>query len=504
MKYKLTFILILLINAICQAQLDVPDAPTFQSASVIPGASPGQVELEWAPSDSLDVEGYYIFKVNTEGITNYLDTVYGRLTTTYTNFGSVADGQTETYRLAAFDTLDNISLLTIPHTTMYAFPYYDKCEVAVDLAWNPYEGWDAVKSYNIYRRKTGGSYAIINTVPGDTSNYYDSELLPNEQYCYYVEAVREDDVKATSNETCVFTTSHTPPSYINADYASVENGNIDLRFSVDTAGETIKYKLQRALDTPADFSTIKTITDINSPRLFYTDGDVDPSTTKYFYRLQAFDPCEKLSATSNVASNIILHGETDNQLNHYLEWDAYQSWDGDIMSYQVIAEYGEDNIGVVKTNDAYLRSSSVNISDYVKDKHNRMETVPYSFCYYILAKEDPTTNSIGVQGLSKSNKICVSHKPRVYLPNAFYPNSYNFENRIFKPSVSFALAKNYEFKVFDRWGMEIFSTKDQTEGWDGVSGNRKAAPGRYVYFVSYTDFNGESFQKSGIFLLYNQ
>ena len=61
--------------------------------------------------------------------------MYGRLTTTYVNFGSVA----------ACDTLDNISLLTIPHTTMYAFPYYDKCEVAVDLAWNPYEGWEAVK-----------------------------------------------------------------------------------------------------------------------------------------------------------------------------------------------------------------------------------------------------------------------------------------------------------------------------------------------------------------------
>jgi len=126
MKYKIVFIvLIQLICLTAQSQVDVPDSPEFESASVIPGVTPAQVELKWAPSDSADVAGYYIFKVNNAGITNYLDTVYGRFTTTYINTSSVANGQTETYRLAAFDTLDNISLLTDPHVTIYAFPYYD-------------------------------------------------------------------------------------------------------------------------------------------------------------------------------------------------------------------------------------------------------------------------------------------------------------------------------------------------------------------------------------------
>lgn len=504
MKHKLLFILIILSSLTAHAQVDVPDSPGFESASVIPGASPAQVELKWAPSDSLDVAGYYIFKVNNEGITNYLDTVYGRMTTTYINNASFANGQTETYRLAAFDTLDNISLLTEPHITMYAFPYYDKCALEVNLDWNAYDGWETVKAYNIYRRKSGESYAFLNSITGDETNYIDDALEPNQQYCYYVEAVRADGVKATSNETCVFTSSHTPPAFINADYASVENNQIELAFSVDTAGETIKYKVQRALDTPADFSTIKTITDTESIKLFYTDPNVEPERTKYYYRLVSIDPCENISAVSNLASNIILTGFTDDQLNHYLEWDRYETWNGEIQSYQIVSLYGDDAESGLITLDNERYNYSVNISNYVKGKHSRMEVVPYTYCYFVLAKEDVATNPYGVQGFSKSNEICVSHKPRVYLPNAFFPNSYNLENRIFRPSVSFAMTSNYEFSVYDRWGMEIFKTNDQTEGWNGSTGNSKAAPGRYVYFVSYTDFNGETFQKSGIFLLYNQ
>ena len=504
MKYKIVFIVFIqLICLTAQSQVDVPDSPEFESASVIPGVTPAQVELKWAPSDSADVAGYYIFKVNNAGITNYLDTVYGRFTTTYINTASVANGQTETYRLAAFDTLDNISLLTDPHITIYAFPYYDKCALEVNLDWNAYTGWETVQTYNIYRRTTGESYNYLNSVTGNETNFIDNELEPNQQYCYYVEAVRSDGIKASSNETCVFTSSHTPPSFINADYASVENNQIEMRFSVDTAGETIKYKIQRAIDTPSSFSTIKTIDDITSPKLFFIDANVDPEHTKYYYRLLAIDPCENISAVSNPASNILLTGYTDEQLNHYLSWDEYKFWEGEIASYQIISLYGENSAYGIATLSNETQDYSVNISGYVKDKHKSSQPVPHKYCYYILAKEDASTNPIGIQGISKSNEICVSHKPRVYVPNAFFPNSYVPENRIFQPSVSFTMTSNYEFIVFDRWGSEIFKTNDQTEGWDGYTRNRKSPPGRYVYVVKYTDYHGEKFQKSGIFLLYN-
>jgi gliding motility-associated-like protein len=500
MKHLLTYILIGF-SLVVFSQQDVPDAPLFRSASVVPGSNPAEVVLEWAPSDSLDVEGYYIFIVNAGGITNYLDTVYGRTTTTYSNQFSNASGQSETYRLAAFDTLGNISLLTDPHKTVYAFPYFDKCALKVDLDWNAYEGWNNVASYKVYRRKTGSDYTFIASVDGSETNYPDNNLEPNVQYCYYVEAIRGDGVKATSNQTCVYTSSYQAPEFLNLDYASVENGMVELRFTVDTAAEVIEYRLQKAVDTPANFTTIKTFTDNTAIQFYHTDTDTDPEFVKYYYRVQSINPCRNVSGTSNLGGNMILRVASDEQLNHYLDWDEYIGWRGNVNSYKIVKKYGLDAEQPIYTLTADEFMYSVNISNYVRQKHSRDEIVPYSYCYYILASEDATSNPYRIQGMSKTNQKCVSHQPRLYMPNIFFPSSGNLENRVFKPVVSFAVDDNYEFIVFNRWGEEVFRTTDQSQGWNGDTRNTEAHAGRYVYFVRYSDFDGVEFQKSGVFYL---
>ncbi|MFO7880432.1 MAG: gliding motility-associated C-terminal domain-containing protein [Bacteroidota bacterium] len=504
MKKKLILTVAMLCMAFgLRAQLDIPDPPVFESASVVPGSSPTQVVLSWQPSDSVDVEGYVIYLVE-DGITSSYDTVWGRLTTTYTNTASIAGGEPEKYRLAAIDTLENLSRLTDPHTTMYAFPYYEICDLEVRLDWTEYQGWDNVDHYDVYRKLAGESYSLLSTVDGNDSEFLDDELQPFSQYCYYVEAFRDDGISATSNETCVFTSSHEPPAYINADYASVENENIDLKFTVDTAGETERYKILRSVDSLSDFTVIHTISETEQPVLTYTDVNVIPDVHKYYYKLQAIDPCDKVSAESNHASNIVLKIRKDDMLNHHLSWDAYETWQGGVQEYRVYRHFGTDAPVQIVITDEDERSHKNNISDYVKAKHENDEIVPADYCYYVAGVEDASGNPLGMQSVSKSNEVCVSHQPRLYIPNAFYPNSYELENRVFKPMVSFARENAYRFAVYDRWGMEIFSTTDPTEAWDGTSGDRKAPPGRYVYHVSYTDFDGKEYMKSGIFLLYNE
>ncbi len=451
----------------------------------------------------MDVEGYVIYLVE-NGITSSYDTVWGRLTNTYTNMTSVAGGEPETYRMAAIDTLENLSRLTDPHTTMYAFPYYEICELEVRLDWTEYEGWDNIDHYDVYRKLAGNGYAKISTVNGSNSEYVDGDLQAFSQYCYYVEAFRGDGISAKSNETCVYTSSHEPPTYINADYASVENGNIELRFSVDSAGETDRYKILRSVDSANDFSVIKTIPNSDQLIVTHTDANVSPATHKYFYKIQAEDPCGNVSAESNHASNIILKISADKMLNHDLSWDEYKTWQGGVNHYKVFRHFGDDAPMLIREKDPDERSLTNNISDYVKNKHERGEVVPSGYCYYVTGVEDQYSNPLGIQGLSKSNEVCVSHRPRIFAPNSFYPNSYETQNRYFKPVVTFVRSTGYEFKVFDRWGMEIFSSNDPTEAWDGTIDERKAAPGTYVYHVVFTDFEGEEFMKSGRFLLYNE
>ncbi|MGC9331554.1 MAG: gliding motility-associated C-terminal domain-containing protein [Bacteroidales bacterium] len=485
------------------AQLDIPDAPEFESASVIPGTQPAEVELTWLPSDSIDVDSYIIYKVNT-GITQAYDTVYGRLTTSYTDVYAFADDEPVTYRLAARDTLQNLSKLTESHTTVYVSTNYEICELEISLDWSEYVGWNNVDHYDIYRNTSGGSYQVIKTVNGNTSQYVDENLQPFGNYCYYIQAERSDGTIARSNKRCVSTNSYIAPAWINADYASVEGDSIELRFTVDTSGEISRYKIYRATDSAYAFTEIASMAYDYQPKIFYVDTDVKPSEHKYYYKLKSIDPCENVSKESNLSSNLMVNVESDQMLNHYIAWDEYEAYRGGVLEYQVYRHYGYDAPVPVTTTDPNVFSYSQNISNYVKKKHQRHETVPYQYCYYVSAVEDPASNPLGIQGVSKSNEVCVSHQPLFFIPNTFYPNSYEEINKLFKPVVSFARETGYEFLVFDRWGNEIFRTTDMHKAWDGTTKNRKAPPGDYVYYVRYLDNEGNDFTRTGIFLLYNK
>ena len=77
-------------------------------------------------------------------------------------------------------------------------------------------------------------------------------------------------------------------------------------------------------------------------------------------------------------------------------------------------------------------------------------------------------------------EYCVS---KLSIPNAFTPNGQG-TNDIFIP-VPYGDITKYELLVFDRWGEQIFSTKNLNEGWDG---NYKGNPCQidvYVYKATY-------------------
>lgn len=70
-----------------------------------------------------------------------------------------------------------------------------------------------------------------------------------------------------------------------------------------------------------------------------------------------------------------------------------------------------------------------------------------------------------------------------YIPNCFTPNGDGINDvfRVF-PGKSFEVI-SFEFRIFDRWGDEMFATFDATAGWDGVYRGIQRQPAVYVWFV---------------------
>ncbi|MCB9290888.1 MAG: PKD domain-containing protein [Lewinellaceae bacterium] len=71
----------------------------------------------------------------------------------------------------------------------------------------------------------------------------------------------------------------------------------------------------------------------------------------------------------------------------------------------------------------------------------------------------------------------------LYVPNAFSPNE-DGRNDLFLPaSASGVEVEDYEFRVFNRWGTEVFSAKNLPDGWDGTFQGKRQNGGVYIWYV---------------------
>jgi len=81
---------------------------------------------------------------------------------------------------------------------------------------------------------------------------------------------------------------------------------------------------------------------------------------------------------------------------------------------------------------------------------------------------------------------------KIYLPNAFSPNDDGINDvfRAFPDTDNCSLVSNYNLRIFNRWGGEVYAGNTLTDGWDGKTNGEPAGNGYYVYTLSY--FNGLS------------
>ncbi|MDG1428571.1 MAG: gliding motility-associated C-terminal domain-containing protein, partial [Crocinitomicaceae bacterium] len=87
----------------------------------------------------------------------------------------------------------------------------------------------------------------------------------------------------------------------------------------------------------------------------------------------------------------------------------------------------------------------------------------------------------------------------LYVPNSFTPNG-DGKNDVFTPKVRGADPGDYIFRIYNRWGEQVFETNQIGEGWDG-SFNEAASDvqsGMYVWIIIMKrNENASKIQRSG-------
>jgi len=87
----------------------------------------------------------------------------------------------------------------------------------------------------------------------------------------------------------------------------------------------------------------------------------------------------------------------------------------------------------------------------------------------------------------------------IIVPNAFTPNG-DGRNDLLKVDALGIRDFKY-FKVFNRWGQEVFSTANTGIGWDGMVGGQLSPMGTYVWVAFGIDEQGRAVQRKGTVIL---
>ncbi|MGZ5287063.1 MAG: T9SS type B sorting domain-containing protein, partial [Flavisolibacter sp.] len=208
--------------------------------------------------------------------------------------------------------------------------------------------------------------------------------------------------------------------------------------------------------------------------------------------------------TSLAADPIVTPAQTIQYLLHVVDANGCRSLQPDIVTVNVtppiVVRISKDT--VVANGDVFQLFANSVATDYAwipafglddASKATPVVTVTGDITYTVTA-----TTSAGCKG-EASVILKVFNGPEIYVPTAFTPNG-DGKNDLFKP---FPVGiKNYTyFRIYNRWGQEIYSTADFNRGWDGTISGKQQPTGTYVWIVEGITKENKKIVKRGTIIL---
>ncbi|MEQ1676151.1 MAG: choice-of-anchor L domain-containing protein [Chitinophagaceae bacterium] len=149
-------------------------------------------------------------------------------------------------------------------------------------------------------------------------------------------------------------------------------------------------------------------------------------------------------------------------------------------------------LNAVDLNNAGITTYKWSPSNYLTDPTiaNPVTTLTHEYHYMVTG-----TTADGCEGKDEVH-IKVYKGPEIYVPTGFTPDN-NGLNDILRP-VSVGIREFRYFRVFNRWGELVFSTKDIRRGWDGQVDGIAQVTGTYIWMAEGIDYNGNTVARKGV------
>ena len=516
-----------------------PDIPIIKDVSVDMN---GKSVISWAPS--IDAELYAIYILDQTGSWITVDTVYAP-DSSFTYSTSNADEYFETFSVRALDSCENTKAASLGHNSIHLSLDLEPCNQTFDLNWNKYINWlTGLGFYKVTVEETdlSGSTTIDTyRLDSNTINLLITGLRDKYTYRIFVDAFNKDSTfSAHSNEFLIIPDLPKRPDYHYIDYVSVNpnDGSVEINCLVDNTAVIDYFEILRSPNFTNNFSRIDLIPFDGSDELNYNDNNPLTQDEFYQYLIYPVDTCGiRLTPPTSVlpihlndtsyAQTILLQSEinidyslyddvswpddipissegwsTENggddkisrQYTNTLSFNEYDKWLGNVSKYYLYRSVNDQPFINIHT---WERDSPI------KDQLKYVDVVTAftggtgRFCYYIEAMEGESPPYGAVSEGSFSNISCISQTPIIFVPNAFTPNG-DSHNEIFRPQSYFISKLGYSFSIYNRHGVELFSTNNPLKGWDGTYEGRQVQSGTYVYHLQFVNSKGSVIEKKDV------
>jgi gliding motility-associated-like protein len=345
--------------------------------------------------------------------------------------------------------------------------------------------------YFVYRSLNNGPFALYDSISDKSlRKYLDLQATNNRNinHAYYIRALNQCRfLGPTSDTISSFQNLEQIPKIAALNTVTVEqNKFLRIEWPVTPETDFARYSLYKSKRGEESWMYVSDF--LNKDQTTYLDNDVNVQETSYCYYIVTRDTCQNISDNGKPMCSILLNG-TSSPFEHNLNWTPFNYWANGTKHYEV---FRQDHLNPFRFNNTVQFSK-----DKFKDEKLNYKSGLYQ--YYVVAQENPISNTqSGVTPLnfySQSNNIELIQSPYLYEPNAFTPNGDALNENF---GVMDVFVKDYELKIYNRWGQLVFETHDKNVLWEGkdMEGNYQPTD-VYVYLISYTGWDDSVHSRKG-------
>lgn len=299
-------------------------------------------------------------------------------------------------------------------------------------------------------------------------------------FTFTTPGIKNIRLKVTSDYNCSHDTTRQLriEEHVSAPYLKTvsvyDKDQIYMEWEKPASGIPLFYNIEKSING----GNFQHFAKVDASILSYYDLLTKTGENLYTYQVNAEDTCGYTGNFSNPGRNILLT-VNDSATFPVITWTAYYDWPEGILEY--ILEIFDDNSGNFENLADFSLPTPFTDQQTEKDQEY--------YCYRITA-----THAVRPDVSSVSNIVCVPTTLYAFVPNAFTPNQDGINDTFVIKGKNI---QEFNLKIFDKWGEEIFVTGDKNSGWDGKYNGHDCPPDVYFYILKVKGSKGQNKTVSG-------